>query len=156
MAKPNARSGNPPHSRRAGCELPYGAIPSHAAPAQRIPTSCLSYSMVSIPNPRSNSHCSSTSLAASPEALGSRWHYATRDQEMLRIADELKTRHHTTRSRRTRLPRNESHPATYHTAGSAFQTSAQTYTAHLLPLLPAPRPGEVDGTIQREIRKSCA
>ena len=108
MAPPSARSRNFAQSRRAGDGPPCSSIPSRTAPAQRIPTRCLSYSKVSIPKPRSNSHCLSTSLAASPAAWGSRWHYPTRDQEIPRIADVLETCRYTARPRRVLPPRDAS------------------------------------------------
>ena len=156
MVRSNARSGNSAHSRRAGDSPPYCPIPPRTAPAQRIPTRCLPYSRVSMPNPHSPSHSPSTSSATRRATWGSRWQSPTQDQATRRIAGKLETRRHTARSSRTRAQRNVSQPAACHTAGLAFQTSAQTHTADLLPLLPAPRPGEVDGTTQREIRKLCA
>ena len=156
MAKPNARSGNPRHSRRAGDWPPYSSIPPRTALAQCTPTSCLPHSRVRIPNPRSNSHSSSTSLAASPAAWGSRWHYLTRCQEMMRRADALETGRHTVRSRCALPTRNVSQHDACHATGLVCQTRAQPHTARLLRWLPAPWPGEVDGITQREIRNCCA
>ena len=156
MVRSNARSGNSAHSRRAGDSPPYCPIPPRTAPAQRIPTRCLPYSRVSMPNPHSPSHSPSTSSATRRATWGSRWQSPTQDQATLRIADELETSCHTTRSRRTLPPRHVYPPAACHTEWLAFQTRAQTHTAHLLHWLPAPRPWEVDGTTQREIRKFCA
>ena len=62
------------HTPRFRCALLSGNVPQ---------TNCLPHSRVRIPNPRSNSHSSSTSLAASPAAWGSRWHHPTRDQQIL-------------------------------------------------------------------------
>ena len=156
MASPNAGSENSAHSRRAGDGPPYCSIPSRNAPAQRIPTRCLPYGRASIPSAHSHPHCPSTSSAGSPVNWGSRWQSPTQDRATLRIADELETSCHTTRSRRTLPPRHVYPPAACHTEWLAFQTRAQTHTAHLLHWLPAPRPWEVDGTTQREIRKFCA
>ena len=153
---PNASAGNSAHSRHAGVGAPYCSIPPRTAPAQRVPTRCLPRGTVSIPNSRSHPHCPSTSSAIGPANWGSRWHRPTQNRATLRKAEELETGSHTAPSRRSLTPRNVSQPAASPTAGLAFQTRAQTHTAHLLPLLPAPRPGEVDGTTQRKIQKFCA
>ena len=156
MAPPNAILGNSANSRRTGDRPPYCSIPSRTAPAKRIPTRCLPYGRVSFPNWRAHPHCPSTSPTTSLATWGSRWQSPTQDQATLRIADELETSCHTARSRRTLPPRNVYPPAACHTAWLAFQTRAQTHIVHLLLWLPAPRPWEVDGTTQREIRKFCA
>ena len=153
MASPNAGSEHSTHSRRAGDGPPYCSIPSRNAPAQRIPTRCLPYGRASIPSAHSHPHCPSTSSAGSPANWGSRWRSPTQDLATLGIADVLETGRHTPRFRRALPWRNVLQPAACPTAGFAFQTRAQTRTAHLLPLLPALRHGEVDGTTQREISK---
>ena len=153
MALPNASAGNSAHSRQAGVGAPYFSIPSRTAPAQRAPTRCLPCGTASIPNARSHPHCPSTSSAIGPANWGSRWHRPTQNQATLRNADELETGCDTAPSRCSLTPRNVSQPAASPTAGLTFQTRAQTHTAHLLPLLPVPRPGEVDGITQRGIRK---
>ena len=117
------------------------AIPLHpAAHSLRAmyPNQLPPHGRFSIPNPRSKSHSSSTSLAASPAAWGSRWHHPTRDQNIRRIADELETGHHTVRSRRAMPPRNVSQPDACHTAGLAFRARTHTHTVHLLPQRAAP------------------
>ena len=138
MAQPTARSDNPPHSRRTGDELPYCLASSRTAPAQCIPTIDLPCYRVSVPNVRSISHCQSTSFAASPVVWGRGWHYATRAQEIPRIADELETGRATARSRRTLPSRTVPQQAACHTAGLSFQTRAQTHTVHRLPLAASP------------------
>ena len=153
MASPNAGSENSAHSRRAGDGPPYCSIPSRNAPAQRIITRCLPYGKAIIPSAHSHPHVPSTSSAGSPVNWGSRSRSPTQDQATLGITDELETGRHTHRFRRALPWRNVPQPAACPTSGFAFQTRAQTQTAHLLPLLPAPRPGEVDGTTQRGIRK---
>ena len=153
MARPNARAGNPAHSRRAGDGSSHCSIPSRTAPAQRTPTRCLPYDGVSVPNSRSHPHCQSTSPANSRANWGSTWHSPPQDQTTLRIADELETSCHTAWPRRALPPRNVSRPLTFRATGLAFQTCAQFPIANLLPLLPAPWSGDVVGTTQRELRK---
>ena len=149
MARPNARAGNPPHSRRAGDGPPYCSIPSRTAPPKRAPTRWLAYGRVSLPSSHSHPHCPSTSSAKGRATWGSRWHNPTHDQATLRIADELETRCRTARSRRAPRLRNVPQPHVCHDAGLASHTRAQPHTAQLLPLMPAPWLGEVDGTAQR-------
>ena len=153
MAPPNAILGNSANSRRTGDRPPYCSIPSRTAPAKRIPTRCLPYGRVSFPNWRSHPHCPYTSPTTSLATWGSRWQSPTQDQATLRIADELQMCCHTARARRALPKRNVFQAAARHTGGLAFQRRAHTPIAHLLPVLLAPRPGEVDGTIQGEVRK---
>ena len=106
MARPNARAGNSPHSRRAGDGPPYCSIPSRTAPPKRAPTRWLAYGRVSLPSSHSHPHCPSTSSAGSPANWGSRWRSPTQDRATLGIADELETGRHTPRFRRALLSGN--------------------------------------------------